>query len=138
MPWHIDDSLWVCGTPTAKQADVYQWTAGLTVCTKLPPAEVRRRFGWWQHVPVSDGKGLQVEDYVRARDYALAMLGHGHRVVINCLAGRNRSCLIAALVVMEEHRVNGATAAAIVRERRPNALVNPIHLEWLMSLEART
>lgn len=137
MPWHIDTNLEVCGTPTVKQIEVYQWTACLTVCTKLPPAEVRRKLMWWQHVPVSDGKGLQVEDYVRARDYALAMLDRGHRVVINCLAGRNRSCLIAALVLMERYRIDGASAAYIVRARRPNALVNTVHYEWLESLEAR-
>lgn len=138
MPWQIDDQLWVCGTPTLEQTVARNWTAGVTVCTKLPPTDVRNVLTWWQHIPVRDGKRLQVDDYVRARDYVLAMLQNGHRVVINCLAGRNRSCLIAALVLMERYQIDGASAAYIVRARRPNALVNPVHLEWLTSLEART
>jgi hypothetical protein len=48
-------------------------------------------------------------------------------VLVYCNAGRNRSSLLNALVIMRLLRVDGAEAAAHVIARRPNALSN---VEW--------
>lgn len=136
MAWRIDDRLWVSGRPSLNTLAQTGATAVLTVCPKTPPAEVimSTQVEWWKHMPLSDGKRLKPEQYFAATDTAGKMLDAGHTVLVHCMAGRNRSCLIAALVLRERYGAPGVHVAEIVRERRPRALDNPAQYEWLVSL----
>lgn len=103
--------------------------------TELP--RVHPAPGFWFR-PMSDGR-LRNQDYgdwlSLAADVA-GMVTEGHRVYAHCLAGRNRSPLLAGLVLMILARLTGAQARSIVTERRPGALINPHFHRWLGGLEA--
>ncbi len=59
---------------------------------------------------------------------------HSARVLIYCDSGRNRSCLLAAMVVRRILGVSGSYAMGYVRGSRPMALKNPFFIQYLDSL----
>ncbi len=64
------------------------------------------------------------------------LMEDGHRVLVHCTSGRNRSGLIVALVVREVVGLSGAEAVTFVRARRPGALTHPAFVAWLRQLPA--
>lgn len=64
------------------------------------------------------------------------LVGDGHRALVHCTFGRNRSGLVAALVVRELLGLSGADALRYVQERRERAVNNEAFATWLSSLPA--
>ena len=62
------------------------------------------------------------------------LVDDGRRALVHCTFGRNRSGLVATLVVRELLDLSGADALAHVRERRRNVVNNAAFEEWLESL----
>lgn len=139
MPWALADRLHLTAMPTAMHFDKHGWknVAMLTLSTKSPPATVvhHPEMAWWVHLPLPDGQiRNNGADVWRARDYAMAMLGAGHTTIIHCMAGRNRSGLIGALVLQQLENLTGREALDRVRELRPRSVDNHHFEEFLMSL----
>lgn len=77
------------------------------------------------------------EDAVRAASQAVNIYVKGGRVLVTCAMGRNRSGLVAGLVM---HMLTGLPGAQIVRQirlRRPGALSNQWFVGALCRLPAR-
>jgi len=87
------------------------------------------------YLPIRDG---ELPDLVVLQSTA-AMLADlhrsGHRLLVHCGLGLNRSALLACLIL---HRLgwSGPGAVARVRDRRPGALFNDRFCEYLMALGA--
>jgi hypothetical protein len=64
------------------------------------------------------------------------LVGSGRKVLCHCLMGFNRSALVAGLVLVHLG-MSGAEALAMLRDRRPGALYNPVFAEYLTSLPGR-
>lgn len=114
-------------------------SAVLTVSKKVPVDLVARRYAErdaWYYYHLRDGRQLQVDDYLLVAGWVEQLLGDGQRVLVHCLAGRNRSCLVAALVLRERYGLSGAEAAERVRGCRPRAFHNEDQLGWLRALPA--
>ena len=60
----------------------------------------------------------------------------GHQALVHCTFGRNRSGLVATLVVRELLGLSGPDALAYVQARRDRAANNDTFAEWLASLPA--
>ncbi|HET7397127.1 MAG TPA: dual specificity protein phosphatase [Intrasporangium sp.] len=60
----------------------------------------------------------------------------GHRALVHCTFGRNRSGLVVSLVVRELLGVTGAEALAYVQARRERAVNNETFARWLRTLPA--
>lgn len=76
-----------------------------------------------------------------ARMQALAMMGahlirSGQKVLAHCGMGFNRSALLAGLI-LTELGVDGETAVARLRERRPGALFNERFADYLSTIRGR-
>jgi protein-tyrosine phosphatase len=76
-----------------------------------------------------------------ARMQALAMMGahlirSGQKVLAHCGMGFNRSALLAGLI-LTELGVDGQTAVARLRERRPGALFNERFADYLSTIRGR-
>jgi protein-tyrosine phosphatase len=98
--------------------------------------EVRERVELYTVYPIPDA-GLSLAAEVRLNelaDDAATVIALGGKVLINCNAGRNRSCLLAALTLTKLNGWSGEQAMAFVRERRPNALANPMFEKYLRSV----
>ena len=64
------------------------------------------------------------------------LVRQGHQALVHCTFGRNRSGLMATLVVRELLSLSGEDALAYVRERRRGVADNAAFAEWLTSLPA--
>ena len=64
------------------------------------------------------------------------LVREGHRALVHCTFGRNRSGLMATLVVRELLEVSGAQALEHVRARRRRVANNAAFEEWLAALPA--
>jgi hypothetical protein len=73
---------------------------------------------------------------LRLASLVAGLAGDGRRVLVHCTFGRNRSGLLATLVVRELLGVTGAEALAHVQERRHRAVNNEAFAAWLRSLPA--
>ena len=58
------------------------------------------------------------------------LMASGHRVLVHCSTGFNRSALVAGLILTETG-LSGREALARVREQRPGALFNDTFAEFL-------
>jgi protein-tyrosine phosphatase len=85
----------------------------------------------YRHQPLSDGKNIsplidELADWVWER-----VLGG---VMVTCHAGRNRSGLIVAKVLMRLYTLTGEEALEVLRSKRPGAIANPAFEEYLKGL----
>lgn len=139
MPWALADRLHLTAMPKVAHFQKHGWTnvAMLTLCSKAPEAGVihHPEMQWWAHVPLPDGQiRANGGDVWRARNHALSMLEAGHTTIIHCMAGRNRSGLIGALVLQQLENLTGPEALDRVRELRPRSVDNIHFEEFLMNL----
>jgi hypothetical protein len=73
---------------------------------------------------------------LRLAGLVAGLIGEGHRALVHCTFGRNRSGLIATLVVRELLGISGAGALQHVRARRDRVANNEAFANWLSSLPA--
>jgi hypothetical protein len=105
------------------------------VCVCLIPDYSWENFVAYQHIPMSDSRRkLPAELEWHAEVIAERIETQGARYLLYCDSGRNRSNLLAAMVVRHILAVTGKEAVAIVRAGRPMALKNPLFVEFLESL----
>lgn len=65
-------------------------------------------------------------------DQLVEFIRGGKRILVNCNAGRNRSCLLVAMVLMRLKSWTGRQALEFVREKRPRAIANPHFEKFLL------
>ena len=87
------------------------------------------------HVPLDDNFDHMTRDEVAAaihvgRNVAV-WLRKGQRVLVTCMAGKNRSGLISALALRYRYAANATTAIQAVRRARLGALSNPRFVELI-------
>ncbi len=58
----------------------------------------------------------------------------GRRVLVTCMAGRNRSGLVSALTLCRLYGMTGSAAVTRVKQCRPNALTNRVFAETVVRL----
>ncbi len=88
--------------------------------------------------PMVDDQDAGIDAYTiqiacAAADRVVGMLGAGKRVLVTCMAGRNRSGLVSALTIMRRRGMSGAEAVEWIQARRDSALTNDSFAEWLRS-----
>lgn len=85
-------------------------------------------------LPIADGKIKDGDLLNRLATRLLQRILEGHKVLVHCNAGRNRSGLLSALIVRKYFKISGREALNYVRERRPEAVANPHFEEYLEGL----
>ena len=83
------------------------------LCTVKSKVDVElSREAWLAYhlIPLPDGKRVPIEQYDQAVDCAINYLRRQGAVLVHCVAGRNRSGLVAALVVRQLLGVSGKVA----------------------------
>lgn len=131
--------LWQGGCPVD-----FPWvrSAGLTAVVDVADADAHPPAGAidglvYLKAPLVDGADLP-DPAVTLRLAALVagLIADGHRVLVHCTFGRNRSGLLASLVVRDVLGVSGADALAHVQARRDDTVNNRAFADWLRSLPA--
>lgn len=138
MPWALRDQLILTAMPKPAHLDKHGWTniGMITLCSKSPSNDVilDDRVQWWKHMPIADGQITDVDRVWEARNTAITMMSMGYTTIIHCMAGRNRSGLIGALVLQHFENLTGAEALERVRILRPRSVDNEHFEKFLMSL----
>jgi protein-tyrosine phosphatase len=114
-------------------------TAVVTLVRREPEASIVQSHDWL-HEPMPDGKVtpavLALCD--RVVPWVEERIANGGTVLVHCMAGRNRSALIAGLIlVRNEPGWSGLDAWDHITQLRPNALHNPHFAEYLRALPER-
>lgn len=134
----VADRLWI-GSAPPPGPDLAD--AGFDVVV-LCAEEYQPRSAWFQgltsvvHAGFDDGRPSQAE-LERAVGAATRVVGHldrARRVLVTCMAGRNRSGLVCALVLHLRYGVSGARAVTELQRRREGALCNPHFVRFLQGL----
>ena len=83
------------------------------------------------HRPQPDGKTIDTAMYIRLTNIGETYLRKGRSVLIQCYGGRNRSGLLAALLVRRVTGCSGRRAIEVVQSARPSALNNEAFRAYL-------
>lgn len=135
----VPGRLWQGGCPVD-----FAWVrrAGIDVVLDLadpdayPPADQIEGLTYLK-CPLVDDEALPDPGVTLRLGGLVAGLVHdGHRALVHCTFGRNRSGLLATLVVRELLGLSGAEALAHVQQRRDRAANNETFARWLRSLPA--
>jgi hypothetical protein len=135
----VPGQLWQGGCPVD-----FDWVRdnGIDVVLDLadpdafPPAEAIEGLTYLK-CPLVDGEGPPDPGVtLRLAGLVAGLVGEGHRALVHCTFGRNRSGLVATLVVRELLGLSGADALAHVRARRDRVANNEVFAAWLSSLPA--
>lgn len=138
MPWPLSENLVLSSFPSYEDVVKRCWDGAcmLTVSKKevdprIPPMLTRHEY---VHIP--DGK--LTDDRLaliwRARDICLEMMTQSRLTVVHCLAGRNRSALVAGLALQWTYNWTGEETLSWLRQCRPRSIHNPHFEEFLLSL----
>ncbi len=86
--------------------------------------------------PMDDGRlsSAEAKQAHATAGSVAALWREGHRILITCAAGRNRSGLVSALTLRLIRGISGSAAVNRVKVVRPNALTNPSFVSYLNSL----
>ena len=135
----VPGQLWQGGCPVD-----FDWVrrTGIDVVLDLadpdafPPADAIEGLTYLK-CPLVDGEGIPDPGVtLRLAGLVAGLVGEGHRALVHCTFGRNRSGLVATLVVRELLGLSGADALAHVRARRQRVANNEVFATWLSSLPA--
>jgi protein-tyrosine phosphatase len=82
--------------------------------------------------PIADGAIRSQEELKTLAEEVYSLQAkQGGAVLVYCNAGRNRSSLMSALLLMRHTGCSGAVAVQALRRARPNALANPDFVTFL-------
>lgn len=131
--------LWQGGCPVD-----FEWVrrAGVSAIIDIADADAHPPAGetdglLYVKAPLVDGGALPDPALtVRLATLAAGLVADGHTVLVHCTFGRNRSGLVAALVVREVLGISGADALAHVQAHRAGTVNNDTFADWLRTLPA--
>lgn len=123
----------------ADNADILRAQGVTDVFCMIRPRDERiaQAYGvHYHHNVIPDGTFVDLEGAYRTACRVAAVVGTGGKAFVHCHAGRNRSGLVAALVVMILKGLSGADAVLLVQRQRPGSLVNEHMVATLCGLQA--
>lgn len=129
----ISEGLWVSSRPTAAMVAECGADVIVSCVRKGPDPSIVASMAHYSQYLIPDGKFIDREKFRAAVMDVECWLAEGHTVLVHCNAGRNRSCTVAALVLVRRG-MPGYQALGHVRSCRPRAVgSNAVFEEWLMS-----
>lgn len=119
--------------PTEQDAEYLResgYDALMTLSKRHPADVVKEVFKEYRYCHMPDGRKIPTEEVAHCVKIVRTWLKAGHRVIVHCYGGRNRSGLVAASVLMDQLDITGAEAikridaASRKRNGDPRALTN--------------
>jgi protein-tyrosine phosphatase len=136
--------LWQSGAPV-------NWTAvgehGIDTVVDLNGDGDRRLepVGWFRSEsilylfwPLADARLPNPTDLALIIDVIIRRIEAGHRVLVQCSQGLNRSGLLSAAVVQTLRGGTGAETLDYLEERRTRPMSNPAFIDYVRALPARS
>lgn len=144
--WEITPGLYVRGrtnqlAAAGKLATVRERNIRLVVnLWHTPDPDLVDAVSSYVLMPIPDGKlsRASAEDLEALATILARRVRGGEGLLVQCYAGRNRSCFLAALVAMRLFEVSGSAAMELVRQGRPDSLDNPYFEAYLEGVRTWT
>lgn len=143
MYWRpLSENLVISGYPTMGDVvDRYWANSGvcmITLCKKKVDSAIPSVLDRYEYHPIPDGLMTPERELTiwNARNVVLEMMERPETrlTVVHCLAGRNRSALVAGLALQWQNNWTGPETLAWLRECRPKSIHNEHFEKFLMSL----
>ena len=130
----IPDALYTSACPD-KMGPLLEKKITTVVCLSTKKTPIRDELLDWVYFPIPDSfRKLDRGQIASIVELILDRLNNEHRVLIHCLAGRNRAALVAALVYREVTGCSGEEAFQRLRKIRPSCLHNPVFEKYLRNM----
>lgn len=134
----IMPGLWLGSFPTSGDLAQLGFSVLAVVAKEHATPELYARFPGVRvlMVPLED-RTLDETTIRQAISIARAVHGlwkAGHRILVACHMGINRSALVMAMVLHLARRISGAEAVQAIRRARPGTFSNPSFLEYLLRI----
>jgi hypothetical protein len=84
--------------------------------------------------PLADARLPNPTDLSLIVDVIIRRIEAGHRVLVQCSQGLNRSGLLSAAVVQAKRGGTGAETLDYLEERRARAMSNPVFIDYVRAL----
>lgn len=134
MPWPLSENLILSNFPSYDDVVKRYWNDSgvsmLTLSKKAVDPRIPPVLDQYAHIHLADGR--LTDDRIaliwHCRDVTLEMMRTSRVVVVHCLAGRNRSALVAGLALQWQYNWTGEETLGWLRRCRPNSIHNP-HFE---------
>lgn len=132
MPWPLSEDLTLSSFPKPDDVRKHHWNDSgvcmITLCKKKVSDEIPPMLDWYEYHPIPDGKMTSERErrIWGARDVVLAMMTRPETrlTVVHCLAGRNRSALVAGLALQWQNNWTGEETLDWLRRCRPRSIHN--------------
>lgn len=136
----IVPNLWMGGMlygPTAEPCspDAEEFDACISMAGRGHPVLQHPHTAFFYPYLIADGE-LHLSEKVLVADALVQVMRHldlGHKVLVRCQAGYNRSGLVVALALMDLGYSPDAAIALIREKRSPYALCNPRFVDYIKS-----
>lgn len=80
-----------------------------------------------------DGKDFDFAYAESLADSLYSLIKEGHRVLVHCRGGKNRSSLLSSLIVMRYFNISGREALDYIRIKKKGAIDTPTLEKYLLS-----
>jgi protein-tyrosine phosphatase len=136
--------LWIGSAPETGPGVAHAGFHSLVLCAEEYQPRSREFPGLRHvlHAPLQDHipTGVEIDTALEAAMHIADMHAAGERILVTCLAGRNRSGLVCALAIVAITGARPLDAAMLVRMRRRGpdgmpALTNPAFIKFLRDLQ---
>ncbi len=131
-PTQIAPNLWQSGAFHLPEICQRLAIDAIVNVATLPDPALPVPFQLW--APFEDGALPRARTLGVVSDTVVDLLGSGHRVLVHCFMGINRSTLVAALALHKMYALTGAEAFARIQALRPEVMTNPLFRAFLESL----
>ncbi len=109
----------------------------VVVCLQQQPDPDLENLPWlhYVHVPLFDSRTRPVPaEVTRIAIKVMDYLGTGHKVLVHCTGGRNRSGVVVGEVLWLMHGWNSDKIIETIRAVRPKALTNETFVQYLRDI----
>lgn len=140
MPWPLSENLVLSSFPSYDDVCKRYWNDSgvsmLTLSKKAVDPRIPPVMEQYAHIHLADGKMTPERAALiwHCRDVTLGMMATSRLTVVHCLAGRNRSALVAGLALQWHYNWTGPEVLAWLRQCRPRSIHNVHFEEFLMGL----
>lgn len=88
---------------------------------------------WLEYIqiPVGDGQVADVETAKTVARHVISRIRDGGTVLVHCISARDRSALVAALVVMKMTNISGRNAMRVVQSIKRTTFTNEANVAFL-------
>ncbi len=98
-----------------------------------PSLSVYFAWGLYVYWPIEDGPMPEEATIRSLAEFALQMMREGHKVLVRCQAGHNRSGLVTARVLIADGWSPTDAVSKVRDARGPLALTNRAFVDWLLN-----